>query len=85
MVRHRVEVTTVDNTSSLIGFREARAALGLSARVLNWRIERAGIEKYIDGRDRRRRLLDARDLPKLIIHEPAPRSTAPRPQRQAAT
>lgn len=64
----RVEVAAVDNT--LINFQQARQALGLSPRVLNWRVNRAGVQVFIDGRDRRRRMLDARDLPKLILHEP---------------
>lgn len=62
----------MDNTS-LIGFKQARQALGLSPRVLNWRVNRAGIQVFIDGRDRRRRLLDARDLPRLILNEPVER------------
>lgn len=67
-----MEVASVDNTS-LIGFKQARQALGLSPRVLNWRVNRAGIQVFIDGRDRRRRLLDARDLPRLILNEPVER------------
>jgi hypothetical protein len=59
------------DTTSLITYRQARQALGLSPRVLNWRVARAGVQAYVDGRDRRRRLLDARDLPRLIAPEPA--------------
>jgi len=61
------------DTTSLITYRQARQALGLSPRVLNWRVARAGIQAYVDGRDRRRRLLDARDLPRLIAPEPVRR------------
>jgi hypothetical protein len=58
------------DTTSLITYRQARQALGLSPRVLNWRVARASVTAYVDGRDRRRRLLDARDLPKLVLIEP---------------
>ena len=60
----------MDTTSTLISYKQAREVLGLSPRVLNWRVARAGVQAYIDGKDRRRRLLDARDLPKLILIEP---------------
>lgn len=53
------------DTSNLIRYRVVREATGLSARVLNYRVTRAGIPAYIDGMDRRQRLLDIRDLPKL--------------------
>ncbi len=53
------------DTSNLIRYRVVREATGLSARVLNYRVQRAGIQAYIDGTDRRQRLLDIRDLPKL--------------------
>jgi len=58
------------DTNTLITYRQARQALGLSPRVLHWRVARAGVQAYVDGRDRRRRMLDARDLPKLILIEP---------------
>jgi len=61
------------DTSTLISYRQARQALGLSARVLHWRVQRAGVQAYVDGRDRRRRLLDARELPKLVLIEPVKR------------
>ena len=61
------------DTSTLITYRQARQALGLSPRVLNWRVARADVQVYVDGRDRRRRLLDARDLPKLVLIEPVKR------------
>ena len=53
------------DTSNLIRYRVVREATGLSARVLNYRVRRAGIQAYVDGTDRRQRLLDIRDLPKL--------------------
>jgi hypothetical protein len=61
------------DTSNLIRYRVVREATGLSARVLNYRVQRAGIQAYIDGTDRRQRLLDARDLPKLTRIEPVKR------------
>ncbi len=61
------------DTTSLITYQQARQALGLSPRVLNWRVARAGVQAYVDGRDRRRRLLDARDLPRLVLIEPVTR------------
>ncbi len=58
------------DTSGLVTYRQARQALGLSPRVLHWRVQRSGVQAFVDGRDRRRRLLDARDLPKLVLIEP---------------
>jgi len=60
---------TVD-TSNLIRYRLVREATGLSPRVLNYRVQRAGIQAYVDARDNRQRLLDVRDLPKLTQTEP---------------
>jgi len=53
------------DTSNLISYRKVRDLTGLSPRVLNYRVQRAGIQAFIDGHDRRQRLLDIRDLPKL--------------------
>ncbi len=61
------------DTSNLIRYRLVREATGLSPRVLNYRVLRAGIQAYIDGTDRRQRLLDIRDLPKLTQIEPVQR------------
>jgi len=58
------------DTSNLIRYRVVRDVTGLSARVLNYRVQRAGVQAYIDGTDRRQRLLDVRDLPKLTQIEP---------------
>ncbi len=58
------------DTSNLIRYRVVREATGLSARVLNYRVQRAGIQAFINGHDRRQRMLDARDLPKLTRIEP---------------
>ena len=61
------------DTSNLIRYRVVREVTGLSARVLNYRVQRAGVQAYIDGTDRRQRLLDARDLPRLVPIEPVKR------------
>ncbi len=58
------------DASNLIRYRVVREVTGLSARVLNYRVQRAGVQAYIDGTDRRQRLLDVRDLPRLIAPEP---------------
>ena len=58
------------DTSNLIRYRLVREATGLSPRVLNYRVQRAGIQAYVDARDNRQRLLDVRDLPKLTQTEP---------------
>lgn len=49
----------------LIGYREVMALTNLPKRTLLDRIAREGITVYIDGRDRRRRLIDRRDVAKL--------------------
>jgi hypothetical protein len=49
----------------LITYREALARLGFSRRTLFDRIKETGIVVYVDGVNRRQRLLDVRDLPKL--------------------
>ncbi len=61
------------DTTNLIRYRVVREATGLSPRVLNYRVLRAGVQAYIDGTDRRQRLLDIRDLPKLTQIEPVQR------------
>lgn len=49
-----------------IPYSEVEIRLGIARRTLQERIQLEGIKTYRDGRDRRRRLIDARDLPKLI-------------------
>lgn len=49
----------------LIGYQEAMALTGLPKRTLLDRIDREGITVYVCGRDRRRRLIDRADVPKL--------------------
>jgi hypothetical protein len=61
------------DTSNLISYRKVREVTGLSPRVLNWRVQRAGVQAFVNGHDRRQRMLDARDLPKLVLIEPLKR------------
>lgn len=58
----------------LIGYQEAMVLTGLPKRTLLDRIDREGVTVYVDGRDRRRRLIDRRDIPKLIKVEVVERS-----------
>ncbi len=59
-----------------ISYDETVNRTGLPKRTLLDRIERTGVVVYKDGRDRRRRLIDVRDLPTLT--EPVPvRDLAP--------
>ncbi len=57
----------------LIDYKVALSETGISKRALLERIAAEGVTVWIDGRDRRRRLLDRRDLPKLTQARPAPR------------
>ena len=61
------------DTSNLISYRKVREVTGLSPRVLNWRVQRAGVQAFVNGHDRRQRMLDVRDLPKLTQIEPVRR------------
>jgi len=61
------------NPETLLRFREVRAITGLRPHTLSRRLERAGIAYYVDGTDRRMRMIDVRDLPRLIAPEPAPK------------
>jgi hypothetical protein len=58
------------DTSNLISYRKVRDLTGLSPRVLHWRVQRAGVQAFVNGHDRRQRMLDVRDLPKLTQIEP---------------
>lgn len=53
----------------LITYREVIEMTGLPKRTLLDRIDRAGVTVYVDGRDRRRRLLDKREVEQLIKPE----------------
>ncbi len=67
------------DTTHLVRFSDVRKATGLRPHVLTRRIQRAGIQSFIDGKDRRQRLIDIRDLPKITAVEPVAR-----PERTAA-
>jgi hypothetical protein len=54
----------------LIDYKVALTETGISKRALLERITAEGVTVWIDGRDRRRRLLDRRDLPKLMATRP---------------
>lgn len=60
-------------TSNPIRFREVRALTGWAPHTVTRRLQRAGIQHYTDGMDRRQRVIDARDLPRLLAHEPVAR------------
>ncbi len=61
------------NPETLLRFREVRAITGLRPYTLTRRLERAGIAYFVDGHDRRQRMIDVRDLPRLIAPEPIKR------------
>jgi len=62
------------DTSNLISYRKVRDLTGLSPRVLNYRVQRGGVQAFINGHDRRQKMLDVRDLPKLTRIEPVTRA-----------
>jgi hypothetical protein len=47
---------------------------GLPRRTMLDRIEREGMQIYVDGRDKRRRSLDVRDVARLVSIEPVKRT-----------
>jgi len=68
------EATPMDaNTETLLRFREVRAITGLRPHTLTRRLRRAGVSYFIDGFDKRQRMIDVRDLPRLIAPEPVRR------------
>lgn len=66
----RIQEIAMDAQSELIPYNEAIRISSLSRRTWYERIKEAGIVVYQDGRDRRQRLIDVRDLPKLTAIEP---------------
>jgi hypothetical protein len=74
-------VTIIDESAELVPYAEAIRRSGLPERT--WydrlRASRDEVRVYQDGRDRRRHLIDARDLGKLTEMRPA-RPPAPRPR-----
>ncbi len=64
------------NPGTLLRFREVRAITGLRPYTLTRHLERAGIAYFVDGHDRRQRMIDVRDLPRLIAPEPVAKRRA---------
>lgn len=54
----------------LVSYKTALTETGLSKPRLLERIAAEGVTVWVDGRDRRRRLISARDIPKLIATRP---------------
>ena len=63
----------METPENLIPMADVVKASPYSRKTLITRIKDEGIQTYVDGLDRRRRLIDARDLPKLTEIRPAPR------------
>lgn len=73
----RIQGVSMDAQSELIPYAEAIKRSGLSRRTWYDRLRQTnGVRVFTDGRDRRLRLIDARDLPKLTEARPAPRRTS---------
>ena len=71
------EATPMDaNTETLLRFRDMRAITGLRPHTLTRRLQRAGVDYFVDGTDRRQRMIDVRDLPRLIAPEPVKKHVA---------
>lgn len=60
----------------LMTYREVQDLVGISKRTLIDRIKTDRIPVYVDGVDRRRRLIDARDVEKMIAVRPRPERVA---------
>jgi len=58
------------DSSNLVRFRTVREVTGLKPYTLTRRLQRAGVDYFVDGTDRRQRMIDVRDLPRLIAPEP---------------
>ncbi len=63
----------MDTTQHLVRFADVRKATGLLPHTLTRRIQRAGVQAFVDGRDKRQRMIDVRDLPRLTQVEPVAR------------
>ena len=60
----------------LIQYSEAQRRLGFRRRTFFNRLRETGIKVYIDGNDRRQRLIHIDDLPKLVETDPEVRDEA---------
>lgn len=70
------EAETIDHTDhgELVSYAEAIRRTGLTRRLWYDRLRQtSGVRVFVDGHDRRLRLIDARDIPRLIEARPAPR------------
>jgi hypothetical protein len=68
------EATPMDaNTNTLIRFRDVRTVTGLKPHTLTRRLQRTGVDYFVDAHDKRQRMIDVRDLPRLIAPEPVKR------------
>jgi len=63
-------------TSTLIRFCDVRTVTGLAPHTLTRRLQRANVDYFIDGLDKRQRTIDVKDLHRLIAPEPAKRRGA---------
>lgn len=61
------------STNTLIRFRDVRTVTGLKPHTLTRRLQRAGVDYFVDAHDKRQRMIDVRDLPRLIAPEPVKR------------
>jgi glycerol-3-phosphate cytidylyltransferase-like family protein len=61
------------DSSNLVRFRTVREVTGLAPYKLTRRLQRTGIDYFVDGNDRRQRSIDVKDLPRLIAPEPVKR------------
>ena len=62
-------------SQQMITYPEAMKLTGLPARTFYRRIASVKLPVYMDGKDRRKRLLDRRDVAKLIRVQEVERST----------
>jgi len=62
------------DSDNLVRFSTVRKVTGLQPYALTRRLQRTGIEYFIDGHDKRQRMIDVRDLPRLIAPEPVKRA-----------
>ncbi len=63
------------NDQQYLGYPEVIAETGLPKRTLLDRIARTGVRVYVDPRDHRRRVIDRRDIPKLVQVQEVDRAT----------
>jgi len=61
------------STNTLIRFRDVRTVTGLKPHTLTRRLQRAGVDYFVDTHDKRQRMINVRDLPRLIAPEPVRR------------